>query len=281
MEYVLGSGAGTIEDDFVDDEVVDVEINTFPDNDKYVRILDDVGDEVTVVQSTYTPQDEKLVELMLLGDALREKGVERLNTVIPYMAYSRQDRVVEDGEPISIRAVANMLNNYFDKYYFFDLHNPSTTRFFNNGENIIPIKPFSDYFDELGNFIVLAPDKGAKDRAKELADDLGSDYDYLEKNRVSPTKVEMNVSELDVKGNDVIIFDDIISTGGTMSEAVKILNDQGASSIYAACTHAFLMDDASKRIKDAGAEEIVGTNTVPHDEVSVSIYSEIKNLFSK
>ena len=279
MDFVLGSGSEPFKDDFKDDELVDLEIDKFPDGDKYVRIFGDVGDEVTVVQSTYSPQDEKLMELLLFGDALRGRGVENLNAVIPYMAYSRQDRVVEKGEPVSIRAVANMLNNYFDEYYFFDLHNPKTTRFFSDAENLIPIKSLSNYFNELNDPLVIAPDKGAIKRAEKLARQLNADYDYLDKHRISPTEVEMSVHEMDVSGNEVIIFDDIISTGGTMSEAVKLLRDQGADSIHATCTHAFLMEDASKKIKDAGAKEIVATNTIPHKETNVSIYPEIKKIF--
>ncbi len=279
MDFVLGSGSEPFEDDFEEDELVDLEIDKFPDGDKYVRILDDVGDEVTVVQSSYSPQDEKLIELLLFGDALKEKGVEKLNAIIPYMAYSRQDRVVEEGEPVSIRAVANMLNNYFDEYYFFDLHNPKTTRFFNDAENLIPIKSLSNYFNDLNDPLIIAPDKGAIKRAEKLANQLNAEYDYLDKHRISPTEVEMSVHEMNVSGNEVIIFDDIISTGGTMSEAVKLLEEQGADSIHATCTHAFLMEDASKKIKDSGAKEIVATNTIPHKETNVSIYPEIKKIF--
>ncbi len=276
MDYLFGSGAEPLRNEFKDNEVIDCEIKKFPDGDKYVKILDEVGDEVTIVQSTYSPQDEKLMEVMLFGDALMEKGADKINAVIPYMAYSRQDRVVEEGEPVSIRAVAKMLNQYIDDFYFFDLHNPKTTRFFMSAKNLIPVKPFARYFKNLDSPVVLAPDKGALERAKKLAQEIDAEFDYIEKNRISSTEVEMNASDIDVSGKDLIIFDDIISTGGTMSEAIKSLNNQNTNSIYAACTHAFLMEDASIRIKKAGADKIVAANTIPHQEETVSIYPEIK-----
>ncbi|WP_297536204.1 ribose-phosphate diphosphokinase, partial [Thermococcus sp.] len=192
--FVIGSGGKHLEGELreLGGEIIEVELRKFPDGEKYVRVLGS-GEEATVVSSTFAPQDEKIVELLLIGDALREKGFKKLRAVVPYFAYSRQDRVTKEGEPVSVRAVMKALGLYYDELYIFDLHNPETLRFFpGKAVNVSPARVIADYFREkLGEGIVLAPDRGALGRARAVAEELGLEYSHFEKRRVSPTEVEM------------------------------------------------------------------------------------------
>ena len=278
--FVIGSGGRHLEGELrkLGGDVLEVELRKFPDGEKYVRVLGS-GKEATVVSSTFAPQDEKIVELILIGDALRERGFERLRAVVPYFAYSRQDRVTKEGEPISVRAVMKALGLYYDELYVFDLHNPETLRYFpGKGVNVSPARIIADYFREkLGEGIVLAPDRGALGRAKAVAMELGLEYSHFEKRRISPTEVEMRPVEVDVKGKNVLIVDDIISTGGTMIKAARILRKLGAEKIFVGVTHGVFAQGAVERVSDA-VDELAVTNTIPTPVSKISIVPEILRL---
>ncbi len=278
--FVVGSGARHLEDELrnLGGEVIDAEIRRFPDGEKYVRVLGS-ADEVTVVQSTFRPQDEHLGELVLLGDALRESGVETLRAVVPYLAYSRQDRVTKDGEPVSVRAVMRALGIYYDELYVFDLHNPKTLRFFpGKAINVSPARAIADYFkDKLGEGIVLAPDKGARERAKAVAEKLGLEFSHFEKERISPTEVRMTPVDVDVRSKNVLIVDDIISTGGTMVKAANLLREMGARKVFVAATHGVFAEGAIERVGKA-VDELAVTNTIPTPVSRISIVPDILGL---
>ena len=278
--FVVGSGARHLEDEIkgLGGEVIDAEIRKFPDGEKYVRVLGSV-EEVTVVQSTFRPQDEHLLELLLIGDALRERGVKKLRAVVPYLAYSRQDRVTKDGEPVSVRAVMRALGIYYDELYVFDLHNPETLRFFpGKAINVSPARAIAEYFGEkLGDGIVLAPDKGARERAKAVAEKLGFEFSHFEKRRISPTEVEMRPVDVDVSGKNVLIVDDIISTGGTMVKAANLLREMGAKKVFVAATHGVFAEGAIERVGKA-VDELAVTNTIPTPVSRISIVPDIPGL---
>ncbi|ASJ15987.1 ribose-phosphate pyrophosphokinase [Thermococcus chitonophagus] len=277
--FVVGSGALHLKEELSKKaEIIEVEIKKFPDGEKYVRILGE-GEEAIVVQSTYHPQDEHLIEALLLGDALKEKGFKRLKLVVPYLAYSRQDRVTKDGEPISIRAVMKMLGLYYDELYVFDIHNPKTLEFFpGKAHNVSPARVIAEYFKEkLGEGIVMAPDKGALERARAVAEILGLEYSHFEKKRISPTEVQMTPVDVDVKGKNVLIVDDIISTGGTMIKAANLLRELGAGKIFVAATHGVFAEGAIERVSNA-VDELAVTNTIPTPVSKISIVPEILNV---
>ncbi|HDZ35447.1 MAG TPA: ribose-phosphate diphosphokinase [Thermococcus sp.] len=278
--FVIGSGARHLEDEIkaLGGGVLDVEIKRFPDGEKYVRVLDS-AEEVTLVQSTFRPQDEHLVEMILLADALRERGVRKLRAVVPYLAYSRQDRVTKEGEPVSVRAVMKTLALYYDELYVFDLHNPETLKFFpGKAVNLSPARAIAEYFGEkLGEGVVLAPDKGARERAKAVAEKLGLEYSHFEKKRISPTEVEMRPVDIDVKGKNVLIVDDIISTGGTMIRAANLLREMGAGKVFVAATHGVFAEGAIERVSKA-VDELAVTNTIPTPVSRISIVPDILGL---
>ena len=278
--FVVGSGAMHLKEELkgLGGAVIEAEIRKFPDGEKYVRVFGS-ADEVTVVQSTFMPQDEHLVELILLGDALRERGVERLRAVVPYLAYSRQDRVTKEGEPVSVRAVMRALGVYYDELYVFDLHNSETMKFFpGKAVNVSPARAIADYFgDKLGEGIVLAPDKGARMRAKAVAEKLGLEFSHFEKRRISPMEVQMRPVDIDVRGKNVLIVDDIISTGGTMIKAANLLREMGAERIFVAATHGVFAEGAIERVGKA-VDELAVTNTIPTPVSRISIVPDILGL---
>ncbi|AEH24988.1 ribose-phosphate diphosphokinase [Pyrococcus yayanosii] len=277
---VIGSGAKHLEEEIrrLGGRVLDVEIRKFPDGEKYVRVLGE-GKEALVVQSTFAPQDERIVEALILGDALREKGFKKLRLVVPYLAYSRQDRVTKDGEPISIRAVMRALGLYYDELYVFDLHNPETLRFFpGKALNLSPARAIAEYFGEkLGDGVVLAPDRGALERAKAVAERLGLEYSHFEKRRISPTEIQMRPVDVDVAGRNVLIVDDIISTGGTMIKAANLLREMGARRIFVAATHGVFAEGAIERVSKA-VDELAVTNSIPTPVSKISLVPDILSL---
>ena len=278
--FVIGSGGKHLEGELreLGGEIIEVELKKFPDGEKYVRVLGS-GSEAAVVSSTFAPQDEKIVELLLIGDALRERGFKKLRAVVPYFAYSRQDRVTKEGEPVSVRAVMKALGIYYDELYIFDLHNPETLKYFpGKGVNVSPARVIADYFREkLGDGIVLAPDKGARERARAVAQELGLEYSHFEKRRISPTEVEMRPVDIDVNGKNVLIVDDIISTGGTMVKAAQILRKLGAERIFVGVTHGVFAEGAIERVSGA-VDELAVTNTIPTPVSKISIVPEILRL---
>ncbi|MBP1911199.1 ribose-phosphate diphosphokinase [Thermococcus stetteri] len=278
--FLLGSGGKHFEDELrnMGAEILEAEIKRFPDGEKYVRVMGN-GEEATVVSSTFYPQDEKIVELLLLGDALREKGFGKLKLVVPYFAYSRQDRVTKEGEPISVRAVMRALGIYYDELYVFDIHNPETLRFFpGKAVNVSPARVIGEYFrDRLEDGLVLAPDKGALERARAIAEVLGLEYSHFEKRRISPTEVEMHPVDVDVNGKNVLIVDDIISTGGTMVRAAELLRKLGAKKIYVSATHGVFAEGAIERVSGA-VDELAVTNTIPTPVSRISIVPELVKL---
>ena len=278
--FVIGSGGKQLEDELrrLGGEVLEVELRKFPDGEKYVRVLG-WAEELTVVSSTFAPQDEKIIELLLIGDALREAGVERLRAVVPYFAYSRQDRVTKEGEPVSVRAIMRILGIYYDELYVVDIHNPKTLSYFpGKTVNISPAQAIAEYFAEkLGEGLVLAPDRGALGRAEAVAETLGLDYSHFEKRRISPTEVQMRPVDVDVEGKNILIVDDIISTGGTMIRAAEILRRLGASKVFVGVTHGVFAEGAIKRVSRT-VDELAVTNTIPTPVSKISIVPEILRL---
>jgi len=278
--FAVGSGAKHLENEMrnLGAAILGVEIKKFPDGEKYIRVLGSAG-EVSAVQSTFRPQDEHILELLLLGDALREMGVGKLRAIVPYLAYSRQDRITKDGEPVSVRAVMRAIGLYYDELYVVDIHNPETLRFFpGKAVNISPARAIADYFgDRLGDGVVLAPDKGARERARAVARRLGLESSHFEKRRISPTEVEMRPVDIDVKGKNVLIVDDIISTGGTMIKAANLLRQLGAEKVFVAATHGIFSEGAIERVSKA-VDELAVTNTIPTPVSKISIVPDIVKI---
>ncbi len=251
-----------------------IETRRFPDGERYIRIKGEVPKEVVVIQSTGYPQDENLMELFLLLKNLKSLGVERTRVVIPYFGYGRQERRFKSGEAVSAVIVAELLEAAgASEIYSINLHEKNIKEFFNIPVHEISAMPLiANYIEQqIDNPMIIGPDKGALGFAQEVSGILKCECDYLEKYGISPEKVEMKPKNLDVEGRDVVIIDDIISTGGTIVSASKILRDLGANKVVVGCVHPVLVEDALLKIFAAGVDDVFATDTLKSDVSNISV----------
>jgi ribose-phosphate pyrophosphokinase len=258
-------------------EAVPVAYKTFPDGENYVRLEGKMQDEhVVVVQTTSPPQDNRLMQLAFMADAARRGGARKVTAVVPYLAYARQDKIFLQGENVSVETVGNMLAAAgINELITVNVHQADALgKFPFPARNLSAIPLIAEYFVKKGfkKAFVLSPDKGAMYIAQQAQQVLGGESGHLEKQRDRYTgQTSQTGKGLNVKGKTVIIFDDIISTGGTIVGAAKILRELGAVHVFTACVHPLLVGDAEKRILDAGVEEIVGTDSIPSGASKVSL----------
>ncbi|MEM1981540.1 MAG: ribose-phosphate diphosphokinase [Candidatus Hadarchaeales archaeon] len=252
------------------------EVKSFPDGELYVRIPDDLsGEEVVIVQSTPPPQNENLMELFLLLEAASEQGPKSLKAVVPYLAYARQDKIFKKGEALSLKLISSFIEEAgAEELVVVDIHERESLSYFSIPvKNVTAAPLLGRYFKGMGlkDPLFLGPDEKAAQQASRAAKELGASFDSLEKERITPELVVTSSKELRVKDRDAVIIDDIISTGGTIAEAAKILKKEGARRIFAACTHPVLSGNALEKMKAAGVEGVVGTNTIENSHIFVSV----------
>jgi ribose-phosphate pyrophosphokinase len=280
MKIVLGSASTTLGEkiaELTNVEKVPVAHKTFPDGESYIRLEGNVQNEhVVIVQTTSTAQDTRLIQLAFMADAAKRNGASKVTAAVPYLAYARQDKTFLQGEGISIETIARMLQAAgVDALLTVNIHAENALKKFPfPAKTLSAIPLLAEYFVHKGckKAFALAPDKGAMYIAEQAQVVLGGEAGHLDKQRDRHTGQTTQTAEgLNVKGQTVIIFDDIISTGGTIVGAAKILREHGAERILAACVHPVLVGDAEKRILDAGVEEIVGTDSVPTHVSKVSL----------
>jgi len=256
---------------------VPVVLRIFPDGESYVRLEGSVKDEhVAIVQTTCSPQDSNLMQLAFLANAAKRNEARKVTAVVPYLAYARQDKMFLEGENVSIETIADMLKAAgIDEIITVNIHAENALRhFLFPAKSMSAISLLAEYFVGKGceEAFALAPDKGALYIAEQAKAVLGGESGNLEKHRDRYTgQTTQTGKHLNVKGKTVIIFDDIISTGGTIVGAARILKEKGAERVFTACVHGLLIGDAEKRILDAGVEEIVSTDSVPGKNSKVSL----------
>lgn len=260
-------------------EITPVFLKTFPDGESYIRFEKQnlKGEDAVIVQTTSPPQDQRLLQLMLMADNAKDLEARSITAIVPYFAYSRQDKRFIPGEAFSIKTIIKLLENCgVTKIISLNAHNPAVLKNFNVPVlDISAIPLLAEYFKSkklVQNPLALSMGKKALSVAQEADNILHGGYDYVASKRdVVTGNVTLEDKPLPVKNRDVIIFDDIISSGGTMAKAVKLVKDKGARKVYAACVHPILMGDSYKRIIENGADEIVGTDAVPSPVSKVSI----------
>ncbi|BDZ67988.1 ribose-phosphate diphosphokinase [Methanobacterium ferruginis] len=268
----------------MDDVLCPLESRKFPDGERYIRIKGDVEEGVIVVQSTGYPQDENLMELFLILKTIRSMGITNIRTVIPYFGYGRQEKRFNPGEAVSADVVCDLIQYAgASEVYSINLHENSICDLFNiPTHNLSAMPTIAQYVaDNVDDPVIVAPDKGALGFAQEISNLLNCESDYLEKIRISPEKVETKPKNLDVDGRDVVIIDDIISTGGTIVNACGILKEHGARRIVVSCVHPVLVEDALLKIFAAGAHDVVGTDTLKSEVSNVSVASLVADALKK
>ena len=254
----------------VDSHPVDHRI--FPDGESYVRLTSPVeGETVVVVQTTFPNPDRGGVQLLLMARAAKDLGAERVMCVVPYLAYSRQDKRFREGEAQSLDTVVALLEDAGgDDLIVVDVHNEESLERLKEKTglgivNLSAMPLLAGHLKDLdfGGAYSLSPDEGAKHLADAAAGVLGGESGFFKKIRDRKTgEIEMVVKDIELGGMDAVVFDDIISSGGTTAAAVRGLKNQGAKRVAAACTHGLFMGGAEERIRGAGADLIVSTDTV-------------------
>jgi ribose-phosphate pyrophosphokinase len=220
------------------------------------------------------------MELFLILKNLKSMGIEKIKVIIPYFGYGRQERRFKAGEAVSAVIVSELLEVAgASEIFCINLHEENITEFFK-----IPVRNLSamplianHIKGTLDNPVIVAPDKGALGFAKEIAEILGCEFDYLEKVRISPEVVETKPKNIDVKGKEAVIIDDIISTGGTIVNATEILKELGASKVIVSCVHPVLVEDALLKIFAAGVDDVLSTDTLLSDVSVISVASLVAN----
>ena len=247
------------------------EVGQFSDGEIFVNIDETVrGADVFIIQPTCTPVNENLMEILILLDAFKRASAGRINAVIPYYGYARQDRKTKAREPITAKLVADLLTVAgTERVVSMDLHAGQIQGYFNIPvDHLSGVPILAEYFKNMVDreTVIVSPDLGGVTRARNFANLLDLPIAIIEKRRP-----KANVSEVmnvigDIEGKDVIIVDDIIDTAGTVTKAASVLKNFGAKSVYACATHPVLSGPAVKRIEESEIEKFIITDTIPLPE---------------
>ena len=261
---------------------VEAKTRVFPDGESKItfgRIPK--NSTILVVQSTYPPVDTNLLQALSIISQARNVS-SKIYAIIPYMGYARQDRQFLSGEVVTMSIVARMLKSAgAKKIVVVDIHSKIALNHFKiPKENVSAIPELAKYFKrmKLKDVLVVSPDMGGALRAKKFASLLQTNFIALKKSRNRNTgKVVIQSSKVDVRGKDLILVDDIISTGGSIVKAAQFLKKQKCKRVFVACTHGLFVGDAEKKIKNAGVSRIISTNTIPRNTSKVDISGVIAN----
>ena len=255
---------------------IETETKIFPDGESKITLQKIPKKSVIlVVQSTYPPVDTNMLQALSIISQVR-KISSRTFAIIPYMGYARQDKQFLSREVITMSVVAKMLQSAgAKKVIVVDIHSNTALNHFNiPTENISAIPELAKYFKKLNlkNPLVVSPDAGGSSRSKKFASLLKSDFIVLKKHRDRKTgRVSIQTTKADVQGKDLIIVDDMISTGGSVIKAAQFLKKQKCKRVFVACTHGLLVGDAEKKIRKAGVSRIISTNTIPGNTSKVDV----------
>jgi ribose-phosphate pyrophosphokinase len=254
-------------------------LRIFSDGESSIK-LGRVGKNCVIVQSSNPPTDTHLIQLLMMAKKCTDDGAQDVCAVVPYLGYARQDRAFLEGEVVSISLVAKLFESVGLKHIItVDIHSELAMSYFASIQNVSSIPLLANYASKmrLHDPIAVSPDAGGTNRAKEFARHLDIDVLVLKKSRHKVTG-DVTIEErldIDISKRDAIVIDDIISSGGSLIKAAEVLNKKGAGKIYAMCAHALLINDAAQKIKSAGVEDIISTNSVPSQYAKVDLSPEI------
>ena len=267
--------------------VMQLEHKVFPDGETYIRFPKSVeGERVAVIQSCYPPQNKNLVDLLFTLDAAREMGAKETAAVVPYFAYARQDDKYRSGEAVSAKTSARLIEAVGASHFLtIDVPSNKALRFFTiHSDNLTCMNLMGTYLKTRGLWrpYVLAPDDGAIPLAKTVSNVLQTEYAWFEKSRDKITgAVSTSRKDVDLKGRDAVIVDDVISTGRTIANTSQIAKKQGAERVIAVCAHLLLTGNAEQTLKAAGVEETIGTDSIETRQQPVSIAPVLAEALSK
>jgi ribose-phosphate pyrophosphokinase len=252
-------------------ELASCKVGRFSDGEINMTIDESVrGADVFIIQSTSTPVNDNLMELLIMIDACRRASARRITAVLPYYGYARQDRKARARDPITAKLVANLIVQAGARRVLtMDLHAGQIQGFFDVPvDHLLGVPILAEYYKNKGleDVVVVSPDMGGVTRARNLAERIGAPLAIIDKRRPMP-----NVSEVmniigDIEGKNVIMTDDIIDTAGTITNGAEALVERGAKTVYACCTHAVLSGPAITRLEKSPITELVATNTIPLTE---------------
>ncbi|HIH88896.1 TPA: ribose-phosphate diphosphokinase [Candidatus Bathyarchaeota archaeon] len=263
-------------------EPTPVEHRVFPDGESYIKLTKPVaGEDVAIVQTTAPNPDMRFMQLLLMARTAKDFGAENIVAVVPYLAYARQDKRFTELEALSLDVIFGLLEaSGVTDLVTINIHNEASTRGVEakhgvRFHNLSAVPLLAEYLkkEHFDGAYSLSPDKGAIYIAEAASKVLLGGYNFFEKTRDRKTgEITMAVKDLDIKGRKAVVFDDMISSGGTMAKAVEALTQQGAERVAAACTHVLYMPGAEEKIRKAGADPIIATNTIetPFSRVSVA-----------
>lgn len=247
--------------------LVPAELRIFSDGESKIRLAGPAGKKCLVVQSTHPPTDSHLLQAMMMARKCADDGA-RVCLAVPYMAYARQDRAFLEGEAVTAALVARLFEaSGASSVVTVDIHSQMALSYFASVKNVSSIPLLAEHAKKmgLGRPVAVSPDAGGAARAGEFARLLGCEMVALKKSRDRNTG-EVSVDEkidADVSGKDAILVDDMISSGGSIVKAAQVLRKNGVAKAYAMCAHALLIGNAADRIKAAGVQDIISTNSVP------------------
>lgn len=249
----------------------------FPDGEKFVKIEDDVrGKDCFVVQSTCTPVDENLMELLIILDSLKRASASRITVVVPYFGYARQDRKDEGRVPITAKLVANLLTVAgASRILAIDLHTRQLEGFFDIPVDHLMAEPVLTTYlrsKKIERPLVVSPDVGNVKTASRYVEHLNGDLAIIYKKRLSGNEVECGqIIGTSVEGRNVIMVDDMISTAGTICSAAELVKSRGAKSVIVGATHGIFCGTAIERLAKAPFDEVIVTDTIPQNRGSVRV----------
>jgi ribose-phosphate pyrophosphokinase len=263
----------------------DARTSAFPDGELLVKLDEDVrGRDCFVIISTSKPVNDNLMELLIFIDCLRRASASRVTIVLPYFGYARQDRKDEGRVPITAKLVANLITAAgADRVLAIDLHAAQIQGFFDLPVDHLSAAPvFVNHFnairEELGNLCLVSPDVGNVKVAEGMANILGGDLAIINKRRLSGEKVATGNLIGSVEGKKVLMFDDMISTAGTVLEAARLVRQRGATHVIAAATHGLLVGPAIARLNDPAIDRVIVTNTIPVGEECAPLHHKLEVL---
>ena len=249
--------------------LVDAEVKKFSDGEISVNVNESVrGSDIFIFQSTSSPVNDNLMELLIMIDAMKRASAGRINAVIPYYGYARQDRKTKARDPISAKLVANLITAAgADRVISMDLHCAQIQGFFDIPvDHLVGMTMFRDHyikkFKDMSNVVVVSPDLGSTGRARHLADSIHSTVAIVDKKRDKPNESKVMNLIGDVKGKTAIMIDDMIDTGGSIVNAAEAIMEAGAKEVHVCCTHGVFSGKALERIKDSCIAELIVLDTI-------------------